>query len=105
MTEKELGLFKQLIKQSEDEDVDNILEFLQENMPESLYDDIYYKISYQIRYNDAKETVEREGISCFNDMDEDIYDSMTTDELIDRFLDDNIDGIFEFSIDCIKLKK
>ena len=37
-------------------------------------------------------------------MDEDLYDSMTMDELIDRFMDDNIDGIFEFSIDSIKLE-
>ena len=37
-------------------------------------------------------------------MDDDLYDSMTMDELIDRFLDDNIDGIFEFSIDSIKLE-
>ena len=29
---------------------------------------------------------------------------MTMDELIDRFMDDNIDGIFEFSIDSIKLE-
>ena len=36
-------------------------------------------------------------------MDEDLYDSMTMDELIDRFLDDNIDGIFEFSINSIEL--
>lgn len=104
MTEKELGLFRQLIQQSEEEEVEDILEFLEENMPKSLYEDIYYEIRYQIRYNDAKETIEREGISCFNDMDEDLYDSMTMDELIDRFMDDNIDGIFEFSIDSIKLE-
>lgn len=104
MTEKELGLFKQLIQQSKEEKVKDILEFLEENMPESLYDDIYSEISYQIRYNDAKETIEREGMSCFNDMDEDLYDSMTMDELIDRFMDDNIDGIFEYSIDSIKLE-
>lgn len=103
MTDKELDLFRQLIQQSKDEYVENILEFFKENMPESLYDDIYYEIRYQIRYNDAKETVEREGISCFNDMDEDLYDSMSMDELIDRFLDDNIDGIFEFSINSIEL--
>lgn len=103
MTDKELDLFRQLIQQSKDEDVEDILEFFKENLPESLYDDIYYEIRYQIRYNDAKETVEREGISCFNDMDEGLYDSMTMDELIDRFLDDNIDGIFEFSINSIEL--
>lgn len=104
MTDKELDIFRQLIQQSKDEDVEDILEFFKENMPESLYDDIYYEIRYQIRYNDAKETVEREGISCFNDMDKDLYDSMSMDELIDRFLDDNIDDIFEFSINSIKLK-
>ena len=82
-----------------------ILEFLEENMPESLYDDIDSEISYQIRYNDAKETIEREGMSCFNDMDEDLYDSMTMDELIDRFMNDNIDGIFEYSINSIELNK
>ena len=36
--------------------------------------------------------------------DEDVYDSMSMDELIDRFLDDNIDGIFEFWIRRIELK-
>lgn len=104
MTAKELSLFRQLIQQSEDEDVEDVLEFLKENMPDSLYDDIYYEIRYQIRYNDAKDAIECDGIFCFNDMDEDVYDSMGMEELIDRFLDDNIDGIFEFSINSIKLE-
>lgn len=105
MTAKELSLFRQLIQQSEDEDVEDVLEFLKENMPDSLYDDIYYEIRYQIRYNDAMDAIECDGILCFNDMDEDVYDSMSMEELIDRFLDDNIDGIFDFSINSIKLEK
>jgi hypothetical protein len=85
--------------------VEDALAFLKENMPKSLYDDIYYEIRYQIRYNDAKDAIECDGIFCFNDMDEDVYDSMRMEELIDRFLNDNIDGIFEFSINSIKLEK
>lgn len=104
MTAKELSLFRQLIQQSEDEDVEDVLEFLKENMPDSLYDDIYYEIKYQIRYNDAKDAIECDGIFCFNDMDENVYDSMSMEELINRFLDDNIDGIFDFSINSIKLE-
>ena len=104
MTAKELSLFRQLIQQSEDEDVEDVLEFFKENMPESLYDDIYYEIRYQIRYNDAKDAIECEGRLYFNDMDDVLYDSMTTDELINRFLDDNAEGIFDFSIRSIELK-
>jgi hypothetical protein len=37
-------------------------------------------------------------------MDEDVYDSMSMEELIDRFLDDNAEGIFDFSIRSIELK-
>ena len=31
-------------------------------------------------------------------------DSMTEEELIDRFLDDNIDGLYEFIIENIEIK-
>jgi hypothetical protein len=84
--------------------VKNVLKFFKEHMPESLYDDIDLEIGYQIRYNDAKETIEREGASCFEDMSEAVYKAMTLDDLIERYLDDNADGIFEFLITSIELK-
>ena len=104
MTAEELILFNHLNQQCKEDEVEDVLEFFKEHMHKSLYDEIRYAIKRQIRYNDAKETVEREGRYCFEDMDEDEYESMTMEELIDRYLDDNADGIIEFLIEYIEIK-
>ena len=103
MTAEEFVLFDLLNLQSQEEEVDDVLQFFKDRMPKLLYQEISWAIRYQIRYNDAKETVEREGLNCFEDMDEDVYEAMTREELIDRYLEDNIDGIVEFLVEDIEI--
>ena len=104
MTAKELEQFKQLNQQAKDEDVDDVLAYFEENMEKSLYNDIDCEINKMVRYNDAKECIKHNMLDCFEDMDQDEFDSMTEEELIDRFLDDNIDGLYEFIIENIEIK-
>ena len=105
MTAKELEQFKLLNQQAKDEDVDDVLAYFEENMEKSLYDDIDCVISNMVRYNDAKECINHKMLDCFEDMDQDEFDSMTEEELIERFLDDNCDGIYEYLIESIEIKE
>ena len=105
MTFKDLELFKQLNQQAKDEGVDDVLAYFKEHMEESLYNDIDCEISYMVRYNDAKECIKHNISDCFEDMSQDEFDSMTEDELIERFLDDNIDGLYEFRIEKIEIRE
>ena len=104
MTAKELEQFKLLNQQAKDDDVDDVLEYFEENMEKSLYNDIDCEINKMVRYNDAKECIKHNMLDCFEDMDQDEFDSMTEEELIERFLDDNIDGLYEVIIERIDIK-
>ena len=103
MTAKELEQFKLLNQQAKDEDVDDVLAYFEENMEKSLYNDIDCEINKMVRYNDAKECIKHNMLDCFEDMDQDEFDSMTEEELIERFLDDNCDGIYEYLIESIEI--
>ena len=103
MTAKELEQFKQLNQQAKDEDVDDVLAYFEENMEKSLYNDIDCEINKMVCYNDAKECIKHNMLDCFEDMDQDEFDSMTEEELIERFLDDNCDGIYEYLIESIEI--
>jgi hypothetical protein len=104
MTAKELEQFKLLNQQAKDDDVDDVLAYFEENMEKSLYNDIDCEINKMVRYNDAKECIKHNMLDCFEDMDQDEFDSMTEEELIERFLDDNIDGLYEVIIERIDIK-
>jgi hypothetical protein len=103
MTAKELEQFKLLNQQAKDEDVDDVLAYFEENMEKSLCNDIDCEINKMVRYNDAKECIKHNMLDCFEDMDQDEFDSMTEEELIKRFLDDNCDGIYEYLIESIEI--
>lgn len=104
MTAKELEQFKLLNQQAKGDDVVDVLAYFEENMDKSLYDEIDCEISNMVRYNDAKECIKHNMLDCFEDMDQDEFDSMTEEELIERFLDDNCDGIYEYLIESIEIK-
>ena len=104
MTAKELEQFKLLNQQAKGDDVVDVLAYFEENMDNSLYDEIDCEISNMVRYNDAKECIKHNMLDCFEDMDQDEFDSMTEEELIERFLDDNCDGIYEYLIESIEIK-
>ena len=103
LTAEELRLFKELNQQAKDEEANDILEHFEEKMPETLFDEIYYTILRTIKYNDAKEYIKQEGIYAFNDMSEEDYDSMTMEELIDIYLDENMFAEYEFTINSIEI--
>ena len=105
LTSKELKLFKKFNQQAKDEDADDILAYFEEQMPESLYDKIEAAINNQIRYNDSEEMIEQEGINCFPEMSQKVFDSMTMEELVERYMDDNCDGIYEFIIENIEINE
>ena len=105
LTDDELKLFKQVNKNCQDEGEEDVMAYFRANMPRPLYDEIYYAIAYSIRYNDAKEMIENEGCYCFANMSEEVFDTMTMDELIERYIDDNIDADLEFIIDDIEINE
>ena len=104
MTETELKLFKEVNEKAKKDGTDNILAYFEEELPESLYWDIHSEIERDIRYRDAEEIVEREGISCFANMDEEEYEELSFDELVAQFVDENLMGIYEFLIEKIEIK-
>lgn len=105
LTVEELKLFKQINQQAKDAAVYNILAYFKEEMPQSLFDKIDIAIYQQIRYQDALEAIECEDLDCFQDMSLEEFESMTKEELIERFIDDNSDGLYEYNIECIEIKE
>ena len=105
LTVEELKLFKQINQQAKDDGADDILAYFEEEMPESLFDKIDIAISNEIRYQDSKEMIENEGINCFPEMSRKVFNSMTKEELIERYMDDNCDGLNEYLIESIDIKE
>lgn len=105
MTETEFEHFRKVNQQARDAEADDILAYFEEQMSESLYRDIQRAIEHDIRYQEAAEKVKYEGINCFEYMSEAVYDAMTEEELIERFMDDNFDGLYEYLIQEIEIEK
>ena len=105
LTVEELKLFKEINQQAKDDDADDILAYFEEKMPQSLFDKIDIELSYQIRYQDSKEMIENEGLDCFPEMSRKVYNSMTKEELIERYMDDNCDGLYEYLIERIEINE
>lgn len=104
MTAEELDCFKKINQQAKDEGEEDILAYLEENLPESLYSDIVCEIDSMVRYNDAKECIEHRMYDCFYKMTPELFDLLTEEELIERFLEDNQDGLYEYLIESIEIR-
>ena len=105
VTAKEQAIFKHINQQAKEEKAGDIMAYFEEHMPQALYDDIYTAISHQIQYHDAEEMIEHEGRECFENMSKKTFDSMTKEELIERYMDENCDGLYEFLIENIEIKE
>lgn len=105
LTIDELKLFKQINQQAKDNKTGDVLSYFEKHMPQSLFDKIDIELSYQIRYQDSKEMIEHEGINCFPEMSRKVFNSMTKEELIERYMDDNCDGLYEYLIESIEINE
>ena len=106
MTEQELAIFKQLTQEAKENKADDILAYYADNgMPEELHNKIDIEILHEIKRQEALEVIEREDLDYFGDMSYEEFEAMTEEELIDRFMEECIDGIWEYLIAKIEIKE
>ena len=102
MTDEEFELFRLYAAAINDDD-QNALGELRKQMPESLLDDIDYAISEDVCYRSAESSIRIYGIDCFENMSQSEFDSLSKEELIERCLEDNIDGVYEYQVKKIEI--
>ena len=98
MTEEEYILFKDINSKAKTGNVGNIIEYFEGKMPEELRERIDYEIYTAFERKETESMIRSYGIDCFNNLSQEEYDEMTMDELIDRCIEDNRDGVLEFHI-------
>lgn len=54
---------------------------------------------------EALEVIEKEDLDYFGDMSYEVFEAMTEEELIDRFMEECRDGIWEYLIENIEIKE
>ena len=105
MTEQELAIFKQLTREAKENKADDILAYYADyGMPEELHNKIDIEILHEIKRQEALEVIEREDLDYFGDMSYEVFEAMTEEELIDRFMEECIDGIWDYLIEKIEIK-
>lgn len=98
MTEEEYILFKDINSKAKTGDVRNIIEYFEGKMPEELRERIDCEIYASFERQETESMIRSYGIDCFNNLSQEEYDEMTMDELIDRCIEDNRDGVLEYHI-------
>ena len=105
MTEQELELFKQLTQEAKENRADDILAYYADNgMPEELHNKIDIEILHEIKRQEALGAIKRKNLDYFGDLRREVFEAMTEEELIDRFMEECIDGIWEYLIEKIEIK-
>ena len=98
MNEEEYTLFKKINAKAKTESVRNIIEYFEGKMPDELRERIDYEIYASFKRQETESMIRSYGIDCFNNLSQEEYDEMTMDELIDRCIEDNCDGVLDFHI-------
>lgn len=105
MTEQELAIFKQLTQEAKENRADDILAYYADNgMPEELHNKIDIEILHEIKRQEALGAIKRKNLDYFGDLRREVFEAMTEEELIDRFMEECIDGIWEYLIEKIEIK-
>lgn len=105
MTEQELAIFKQLTQEAKENKADDILAYYADyGMPEELHNKIDIEILHEIMLQEALGAIKRKNLDYFGDMSYEVFEAMTEEELIDRFMEECIDGIWEYLITRIDIR-
>ena len=97
MNDDELKLF-QIYTRAINDKAKNVIEYLKTLMPQSLLEDIDYVIYQDVVYNSTKIAIENHGLDCFEDMGYEEFNRLTMDELIERSIEDNCDGVYDYRV-------
>lgn len=97
MNDEELKLF-QIYTRAINDKAKSVIEYLCTLMPKSLIESIDEAIYFDVVYNSAKHDIKVHGIDCFEDMSWEEFNSLTTEELIERCIEENADGVYEYEV-------
>lgn len=98
MSDEEVQLFKEVNAQAEDDEADNIIDYFKDNMPGELYERIDYAIFKAFERQETESAIRSYGLDCFKNMSAEEFEKLSMEELIDRCLEDNCDGVCDFYI-------
>ena len=59
---------------------------------------LFQEVNGQAKEDEAEDAIRNYGLDCFNNLSQEEYDEMTMDELIDRCMEDNCDGVLDFYV-------
>ena len=98
MTEEELKLFQEVNEQAKEDEAENIIDYFEGKMPNELRERIDCAIHTAFDRQETENPIRNYGLDCFNNLSQEEYDKMTMDELIDRCMEDNCDGVLDFHV-------
>ena len=98
MTEEELKLFQEVNEQAKENEAENIIDYFEGKMPDELRERIDCAIHTAFDRQEAEDYIRIFGIDCFSNMSEEEFDDLSMEELIDRCIEDNCDGVLEFHV-------
>lgn len=102
MTEDELALFKRLTQEANECGLEvecyDVLTHCEVDMPVSLYQAISSAIHHDIVRQDARIAAFQKQLDRFNISSEEEFESMTMEERIERYVEDEKDGLNEYVI-------
>lgn len=98
MTEEELELFQEVNEQAKEDEAENIIDYFEGKMPDELRERIDCAIHTAFDRQETEDTIRSYGLDCFNNLSQEEYEEMTMDELIDRCMEDNCDGVLDFHV-------
>lgn len=98
ISEDELQVFKQANEMAEEDEAEKIIDYFEGKMPEELRERIDHAIFRAFQRQEAEDSIRCYGIDCFSNMSEEEFDDLSMEELIDRCIEDNCDGVLEFHV-------
>lgn len=98
MTEDELKLCQEVNEQAKEDEAENIIDYFEGKMPDELRERIDCAIYTAFDRQETEDAIRNYGLDCFNNLSQEEYDEMTMDELIDRCMEDNCDGVLDFYV-------
>ena len=98
MTEEELKLFQEVNGQAKEDEAENIIDYFEGKMPDELRERIDCAIYTAFDRQETEDAIRNYGLDCCNNLSQEEYEEMTMDELIDRCMEDNCDGVLDFHV-------
>ena len=98
MTKEEIKLFQEVNEQAKEDEAENIIDYFEGKMPDKLRERIDCAIHTAFDRQETEDAIHSYGLDCFNNLSQEEYDEMTMDELIDRCMEDNCDGVLDFHV-------